>query len=292
MSGNYSDVPANRMSWDRDGTVLIEVDGTGVTSYPDQSVFEELNNEDSTPGITWGFNTGTRHLIIMFPIVTDISGIYFATVSTNGESLSSHTVWSSSPNTTNGIDGTWTDFTCASSSTYPVSPAYRNHIRAVSLTGVKSIKFRIDTGAGAPGGLPDRLIRLIHLYGVQSAPIADRLELWHPTLDERVTGAYFDWGDTPRSSAEDRTFRVKNTSPTLTADTITLSLESLTTPTPSFAAMHTLSLDGTNFAATQVVASLAPDGISDICTLRRTTPADATISVWAARLRAVAGTWT
>jgi hypothetical protein len=119
----------------------------------------------------------------------------------------------------------------------------------------------------------------------------DRLEIWHPTLDQRVDGAFFDWGDTPRGSTQDRVFRVKNRSDIYTANTITVALEALTDTSPSYAGSFLFSTGG-SFTNVVSIGTLYPGAVSGTITVRRATPANAVLSTWMARVSATATSWT
>jgi hypothetical protein len=191
-----------------------------------------------------------------------------------------------STNTTNGLDGTWTQVgpNVPVPSHPSVAPYYRDGIISATSLGIKALRIKL---AGALGGFST-----LHLYGNPSAgQNPNRLAIWHPTTDTHVTGPYFDWGDVPRSSSQDRTFRVKNLSPTLNAVGIGLGLEALTDTAPSVPGQHTLSTDGTTFTATISISDLAPGGISPVLTMRRVTPTNATLGTWAGRLFAQATSW-
>jgi hypothetical protein len=133
----------------------------------------------------------------------------------------------------------------------------------------------------------------LHLYGKPSlTATTDRLALWHPTLDLPMPAAWLDWGDTPRSSAADKQFRIKNQSSALTANDVNVYIEALTPGAPSVAGMHTLSDNaGATFSASLSVVALAPGEISVPITLRRVIPANAQLSTWSARVAADVTAW-
>jgi hypothetical protein len=120
----------------------------------------------------------------------------------------------------------------------------------------------------------------------------NRLELWHPTLDEKLPPAFFDWGDVPRSSSADRSFRVKNLSAVQTARSTRVAMEILTdSPAPSVVAQHTLSFGGGSFVPQVNIGDLAPGAISPAVTLRRVTPSNAVLSLWSFRVFAESTDW-
>jgi hypothetical protein len=135
-------------------------------------------------------------------------------------------------------------------------------------------------------------IYFLHLYGeIAPGQNPHRLDLWHPTLDERLTPAYFDWGDVPRSSSADRLFRVKNLSPSQTANDVRVAMETASDTTPSVAAQHTLSYGGGSFLAQVNIGDVAPGAISGPVTLRRITASDATLGLWTFRVFAESTDW-
>jgi hypothetical protein len=137
------------------------------------------------------------------------------------------------------------------------------------------------------------MMQAFHVFGrIAAGENPNRLEIWHPTLDQRISAAALDWGNVQRASSANLTFRVKNRSATLSANGVTLSLDSLTDASPSFLSAHQVSADGTNFASTASAGTLAPGAISGVMTLRRTVPSNAVLGIWAARLKAVAASWT
>lgn len=291
MAGSYVDVPGRRIPYDRDGTIGLAYNSTdGNYQLWTTGQLQALNNE-ATSGLssdgldTANNNSDVRYYTLIFPALMDIAGWYINVNTTSG--------WTrlgieTSADTTNGIDGIWTSRV---GSGFPVSttgviPTYRSEINAVSWAGVKAIRIQWTSFSG--GGPP--AWSAIHYYGSLSAA-APRLALWHPTLDQEVTGAYFDWGDVPTSTSATRDFRVKNLSTTQTAQSVGLTMEALYDTSPTVVGQHTFSPDGTTFTSTLNIGSLAPSAISSVLTLKRTTPSNASLSLWAARIIALPGAW-
>ena len=137
---------------------------------------------------------------------------------------------------------------------------------------------------------------MVHLYGTLAAGESpDRLRIWHPTLDEEVTGPYFDWGDRKRSSVTTRDFRIKNNSPSLTAADVEVSIEALTNSNPTLLSPTHQFAKASNpgvFSATQTIDELVPGEVSEVLTVRYSVPTDAVLSLWAARILAVPGSMT
>lgn len=300
MAGNYPDAPSNRMALDVDGTAFAKADASNVITSFTNADAQKVNNENDdlvyfVGNWTWG------RFIAIFPELRDISGLFIQTLYTDavgGGSWQDPAVqWSA--DTTNGLDGTWTTVVGVANghfnNTGAVSPRYRNNISAVALSGVKGLRVNVNSGVYNGTGM-----QAFHVYGrISAGQNPNRLELWHPTLDQRIgygsvdaANKGFDWGNAARSSAADATFRVKNRSATLTANSVTVSVEALTDGSPSFVNAHYLSDDGTSFGSNVVVPSIGPGGISPVLTLRRSLSATAVLGLAAARVKAVASSWT
>lgn len=288
MAGNYPDVPAPRMAYDRDGTVGLNI-ATGYGSVVSQlsaGTLLALNDETSTNAVTG------NGICIIFPELRDIRGmlIRYLETSTGSQPSISASQWSA--NTTNGIDGSWTSMGTIGAYGAGDPVQYRQQIQALNLNGVKGIRW------AQGGGGATITYRTVHIYGViAAAQNPDRLRMWHPTLDEPLDdataadGAHLDWAEAVRGTTQDRTFRIKNNSATLTANSIDLTVNVPTDTSPTVASQHTLS-DGGAFAGTINIGNLAPGTISSVITLRRTTASNAALSLWTGRINVNPGSWT
>ena len=292
MAGNYPDVPGHRMAYDLDGTQVYEVSNSANVTQVSAANLANGNAETGTN--LYGFTTNSnRRFAMIFPEKRDVVGVYVQGSFNASTGQSSLYPFESSVDTTNGIDGTWVQVLPGATSAlgYLVvgaAGAYRNNITAVSCPGVKALRF----GATTSGSAEAHYLDIFHVYGSLTAgENPDRLELWHPTLDQRVGAAYFDWGDARRGTSATRTFRVKNLSSTLTANNIVVSLSALTDTTPSNLSQHSLSADGITFGSTASAGTLAPGGISQVLTIKRDTNGSAVLSLWALRIKAAAASW-
>jgi len=287
MAGNYPDPISNRMAYDRDGTQLYVISGSNGITALTAAQTQEINDEDDQTS-DWHIPDAMAYLLLFFPEKRDISGWLAIVSDQSAQPLLRMDV---STNTTNGLDGTWT--TVASNTackSTPVKPTFRTGVNAVSALGQQAVRFATSPAAG--GGNLWLHLAALHLYGnISPGQNPDRLALWHPTNDAHVSGAYFDWGDVPRSSSADRTFRVKNLSPTKTAQTIQLTLDAMSDATPSVPGQYTLSSDGVTFTANLSIPDLPPGGVSNVLTVRRVTPSNAQLSLWNLRLIAQAAAW-
>jgi hypothetical protein len=301
MAGNYPDYINNRMAYHLDGTVGVGWRVGGSTTVLSAGQLQTLNNESddfvSIQGLG-GYTSDDPNysLALVFPEARDLSG-FFTALSYGGSSTGDATrVCETSTDTTNGIDGTWTaivgqtwDFsqtTVAPDSYRESSAGLTNH---TDRTGIVGIRWRMER-AGSSRTI-DWDMKAVHLFGRISAA-TDRLELWHPTLDQRVGAAYFDWGNAERASTAQIDFRVKNLSGTKTAGATAVTLTTLTDSASAFDNAHTFSDDGgTTWLSSLTLASIAPGAISPVYKLRRVYDASQPLSTWAGYISAIPGTY-
>ena len=295
MAGNYPDVPAPRMAYDRDGTVGLSLDtGSASSATLSAAQVQNLNDESSASALRiHSGSSGSQWLGLIFPQLRDVLG-YQVTVGLFSGGTVMALQWS--PNTTSGLDGTWNTISSPHAYTGYNKISMRNNITPLALTGVRGMRWQYGSGGNAASDDVD--IYTLHVYGGPSAgENVDRLRLWHPTLDEPLDdmtaadGAYLDWGEATRGTSQDRTFRIKNNSATLTANSIDLTIHVPTDTSPTVASQHTLS-DGGAFAGTINIGNLSPGQISGIITLRRNTLSTAVLSLWTGRILVNPGSWT
>lgn len=288
MAGSYPDYASYRMAYDRDGTQVFKIDTANTITSVSAANILAMNNENNDTYALSSANVGGT-LVFIFPELRDIDGYTYIHWSGSTPPL---VQVQTSTNTTNGLDGTWTNLGASFYATggRSVVPYYRNDYTAAPVSAVKSIKF-----AWASITAREASISALHLFGKRTAgENPNRLILWNPTLNQRVDPSHFDWGDVRRASAAtDKTFRVKNNSSTLTANGVTVSFDVLSDAAPSLlVGQHSLSTDGTTFGNTATIGALAPGAISGTVTMRRTISGSAALNVWAARVIASATSWT
>ena len=267
------------MDYDRDGSVVLRIQNSVVYDELDTNERQILNNENAGDSYFMANSAGGthhRHLIILFPELRDLVGYLAHATYSFGGSLGALQV---SSDTTNGIDGTWTTVLTNFASTGSSKTAMRTGIQSLNRTNVKGVRFTIgitDPNTGA-------YFYTIHLYGQPSAGQApDRLRIWHPTLDQEVGGAYFDWADVARSTSHARQFRVKNSSGTYQANNVTLSTNILTNSTPSLGNQITYDMGG-GPAASLNIGSLSPGQISSVITASLNVDPAMSLGLWSAR---------
>jgi hypothetical protein len=273
------------MAYDRDGTVFVLTDSSRLNPQIQSSATALLLNNENT-GDRVGVNNGFYTFI--FPELRDIVGwVGYYTLYVGGGSLGIYT----SVDTTNGSDGTWVS-RGAWNPTGSTKAQMRQSITAVSWLGVKAVAFGASTNGDPVWAWT------LHLYGnISAGQTPDRLRFWHPTLDEPLDdntsadGSWLDFGDTTQGTTADKTFRVKNNSSTLTANSINITTAAPTDTSPTLPSQFTFS-DGGAFATSLNVGNLAPGAFSNVITIRRTTPSNAVLSLWWARVTADPGSWT
>ena len=284
MAGMFPDPTSWRMAYDVDGTTVVNVEASNSIRALTPMQVRNLNSESETTSFPRSFGD---QLVFLFPEVRDLHGLFYSHGGSN--LLASEAVRVEvSPDSTNGVDGTWS--VALPSTSQPdvrVKPAYRSPM-SVSALAVKAVRL----GFAIPGLSAARDLSAVHLYGAISPDQnPHRLALWHPTRDERLPPAALDWGDVPRSSSADVKFRVKNLSPSRVANDGRISIEALTDSTPSLAALHTLAVGGGAFTATAVVGDLGPGAISGQVTMRRVAPTNAELGLWTFRVTAQSTDW-
>lgn len=289
MAGLYPDMASWRMPYDVDGTAVVDIWGNGAVMDMAVSDIQKWAGEagDATyrPTTTYEWpGAGVRSTMRawIFPELRDIDGIF---VAQDGYSTNGVGTIEVSQDSTNGLDGTWTSYKAGYAPPTAVLP-WRTAIQWGTALDVKAVRILLRGSA-----IQHSILKAVHIYGEISPTTTDRLDVWHPTADTKLPPAWLDWGDVPRSSSAQTSFRVKNLSGTKTAGNVRVSTTVLTDTTPSVPAQHLFSLDGVNFASQVNVGSLGPGAVSAQVYIRRVTPSNAAMGLWAFRVRAQADTF-
>lgn len=294
MAGQYPDVPAPRIAYDIDGTLCIHYDvGAYLPTIMTLSQKTNLNDEnDNTPGFFGDDIGGGKGFAFVFPTLTTING-YISAAGTE-RALNQQMMYSA--DTTNGIDGTWTLISGGHVALPTNSPFYRTSITTLATPVVaKAIRFHYFSTYSF-----DRYnVAGIHLYGTPT--VNNDLEFWHPTLDQALAGAYFDFGDVAQGTSTIKEFRLKNFS-VFNAGNVKVSTNILSETTPTIASQHQFSLNGTNWfsyidlpeTSNIAIKSVndSPDNISPIIYFRRNNLSNATLGLYTGRIVANVGEWT
>jgi len=260
-----------RRPYDSDGSLVRTI--VGVTpSTPTAPDVAELNGSSATGGIA---SAGIDWLAVVFPTTVTVDSIFLAHGAASDLSVACQT----SQDTTNGGDGAWTAQTAVTArrgDTVVSGSTWRSNLATGLSLPCKGIRFAPGTTAW----------RTLHLYGFGNP---EGLEIRSADFTT-LAGGVVDWGSVPRGSSADQAIVVANTS-TRTANSVSMTVEA-SEDTDEFAVTHYLSTDGRNFAASVPLGAIPGRSRSGVVTVRRVTPAAATLGARAARLRATAASWT
>lgn len=292
MAGNYPDLPAPRIEYDRDGTRVYRISANNSVSELSPAEVSAINDENRASQIDYGNEWGNFRFFWVFPELRDVSHALIDMIRDNNSSggATQRVEWSA--DSTNGLDGTWTTSVEDFSETFDTPTRWRDDIRILpGITGAKMLRI-VATNAYF-NRLPS-----VHLYGKATAgQNLHRLRLWHPTLDAPLDDhpAHLDWGNVPQDSTATKQFRVKNDSPNLGASGVKVFMQAISDSNPSQVSQHQLSLDGSTFSGAAspgvTIESLSAQEISEVVYLRRNTLLSAQLGLWRQRLVAAADTW-
>ena len=292
--GFYPAPPSRRMPWDRDGSALVHVTNAAVITTRSAAERQAVNDESNT-NLAMTINASAKTGIV-FAIPQTVLGFYVAQA---GSISGLNWICEYSLDTTTLNDGTWSTLRAAGAFGQEIDVPSTYRIYAVGtgsgiftaspmpLTGVKGIRMRTISVTGSPS------VGALHVYGYPTSP-SNRLMLWHPTLDQGLaaTPAIYDLGDIPRGAGPQVfSFRVKNISSTLTAQSVTLIREALTDGSPTTVSLTTLRYNGGAYGTTASVGNIAPGAISAVCDASIDITSLAPIGPWAPRIIAAATSW-
>jgi hypothetical protein len=230
MAGSYPNTPSRRMAYDDDGSVVLSAyaSGSGPINELSASDRENLNSESENSTKIENDYRIAYYLWCVFPELRDVYGVFYAG---NYGAGAVHT----SPDTTNGRDGTWTEQYADLPDYDIVMGNYRTDITPISATSVRSIRVYLP-GATIGSSL---LAFALHVYGtIAAGSTTDRLLYISQSTGLTYTGP-IDWGDIPRGTVYDEFFYIKNNSSTETATNTTLSFESLYLGSDAFYTLST-----------------------------------------------------
>lgn len=296
----YSAPPGRLFQVDIDGSAGFFINTASTIAALTTAQMQRLVSEAGATltNVTGEWANGTSYWGYIFPELRSISGYFYDIELQTGVPISVGTFQYSS-NTTTGLDGTWTTLETMTGGHGPTGnstgtgaflnakPSYRT-IRGITIPSCKAI--RVSASGGNTG---HRYLGALHIYGdIVSGQTPDRLRLWHPTLDQELTGAYFDFGDPQRTLTATKLFRVKNNSSSLTANSILVDFTALTDTTPTVLGVLAVDNNGGGYASSQNIGNLAAGVISNVLTARLIPSSTAQLSLWRQRIRAAASTWT
>lgn len=161
---------------------------------------------------------------------------------------------------------------------------------------VKALRLTAAAASTSSASSANALFR-IHVYGEpDTAARPDRLQMWRTDVDLPMGPADLDWGDVPRSSTQQKAFKVKNVSTTRSAVSVVVRAESQSvaaeTPSPPPQGFFLFSINGGVSWTSEVSFSvLSPGALTPEILVRQTVPAGATLSTWSPRITALVDTW-
>lgn len=235
-----------------------------------ESELQNLTNFNTNTAVSVGPNlwsSAGAFIGILFDEPYDLAAHIGHITQTNTD----HRSWYYSTDTTNLVDGTWTQVTTGM--TGGQTALKENGPTLLSVLGVKGVRLR-SNGSDAFSSNEFHQFRSFLLWGSPSAepPESHRLAMWDPTTDVPLPNAALDLDDIVQGNTATATFRVKNRSATKTAEGVVISANA-NTDTTDMATDVTFN-DGTGAVASLNIGDLAPGAISAVITLSRPTAAD------------------
>jgi hypothetical protein len=329
----YPPPPGPRIAYDINGTVGTFRAYDGIVKDVHPNALRHMNSERNHMAVAggnsglagnWGPFGAEGWMALIFPVPMRLYGLF---VNFGGDlSFSAATpnlvpVMSTSPNSTNGSDGSW--YALATLPIKALSPFQSVFTGAELLSGAESgydtsfvvndlyRKSSLDNGIIPVSGTAARHVRALkltgetpysfsrsgymamHVYGEPDTDTSDSILLFYdPNEELTAPGDMLDWGDVPQGTTADKRFRLKNNSAAQTAYNIVINAQmgiATTTPVPSDSFLF--SVNGTTWTTSITLAALSPDAVSGQLYVRRTTPLNAQPSNWAPRVVATVGSW-
>jgi len=284
---NYPAPPTRRIAWDQDDTQIIKFDEnfSGVLELTAQEIIDLNGEDDGYVDLAGGATVGPVYLCFIFPQAVQLLDARFihtvvgAVVTVDCER---------SDDSTNGRDGAWTQEAAAITKSQlagGVRPEYRNDIAAIGAAAAHTgwrFKCSLSTSVGF------LQVSCCHLYALEHGP-THRLAFWKPVADAELDPD-FNFEDLARGSSATKTFRVKNTSGSQTANNVQLTVES----GPSHGSPGTwtlLSTDNITYSQSVSLGNLGPGTLSSVVYLKAAPPVSAELSTLSARVDPSVGSW-
>lgn len=192
MAGNYPDLISNRMAYHIDGSqgfAFKEGSSIATLSAGNLTVLnDETNNSvDMVAAAGGSFASSSPRIVggILFPEERTLSG-FFTSNALSGVGSYTTAEFQTSSDTTNGIDGFWITHVSGIPSQALVVPNYRETAWLNDITDIPSVRgVRLRFGKSGSSQSISWALQSLHLFGRITAT-ANRLEIWHPTLDQRI----------------------------------------------------------------------------------------------------------
>lgn len=291
MAGSYPDAPSRRMAYDSDGTVLLTANqsnfggpaGTAPSvnyTIISQQNAENMNDETYSTGFSHtNNNQNSGHwFTLLYPQKREFDGAFLACSLSGGGDVTNEAY---STDTSNGLEGVWTDLTQTWIKTAPAVDDYRDMIISYAVSNVLSHMFTL-------GADDNQNYRMVHIYGaITPGETPDRLIFLDPDAADTEFTKPLDFGDVPRGQTQVDTVKVKNNSSTLTANTVSVTAEDLSDGSSSW---YTFSTDDISYSASEDIGSIGNGG-TQLVYVKQVVPDAQGIGVYAARLKATVASW-
>lgn len=303
MAGGYNDRTKYRLAYDIDGTGLVVFAGTAAqplnSAFSANSTYLKLLNANEYNNNSQAFTVTASvagYYAFVFPQLMNITGYQAWKTTTTPGTYTQNQPIQYSTDTVNGYDGTWTSVGFNTLATLPTATKseYRSDPISLSLNSIKGLRFgcsQIPTSGFQP-------YSNIHLFG-QPSGTTNVLKFWHPTLDEELSPAYFDFGYAYRGTTETRNFRIKNISSQI-ANTVTISYDenpaastsSTASISPTLISQYTIAKSDQVYGSSISITALNPGSISEVLSVRKNTSATALLGLYSLKLKSAVGSWT
>lgn len=293
QQGFYTDPPNRRMAYDEDGSILVHIHQNGTIEERSTDSKRAYNTEAHTLTSNYGLGDPPLTYALLFPELRNVTHMYRNLIFTgayNAESFSSALYGST--NTTNGLDGDWTNLGTLSGDTGATNPAFRSP-QVMSGTDLKGVKY---TGPNSGTYYYPHFAQW-HVYGYKSAgQTPHRIDFCDVGGNELAID--FDYGDQPRNSS--RTWSPSNTwnqasalylrnrSNTKQATDVNVTFEVLSGDLNQYVG---ISKDNIAFGGVVNYATINPQQIVGPIYVRHNPTLAASLGVKAGRLQCSVGTW-
>jgi len=286
---NFLDPPGRRLAYDADGSVVTHYNvNTGAVT--ELTLANKQNLNDESGGTVFGPDWGVVvHLGFYFPGLRDITNLFHGSSGDTGFQGVDYSV-----DSTNPLDGTWTNLSYSQNAGSAVIPNYRQNWAAAVASGVKALRFRYQTN-GSGGSY--NAVHSAHIYGKRAAGDTSR-QVAFVKADGTRFNKDFDYQDQGRGSIykwksgtlfnQTSELYVKNFSATETANTVVIGQEALS---GSMLSNIRVSLDDVTYTTTLTINSIAPGASAGPIFVKWAPPANDILGLQTMRLPVTIGSW-
>ena len=270
-----SNIPGPRLAWDR-FAAAVRLDSSGNYDRDLTEAERETINNEENDYFDVEVDNDDGWVAIILPEPYDIVGSLMSKANDSGTRGPEY-----STDTTNGEDGTWTEFGDGTDTEDLVGDWY-DGVRSVNLEGVVGVRF----GASSSSFGRSR-IQGMHLYGSPSAEPDDRLALWEAESNEPLSGDALDFLNVSRGGSPEGKFRIHNYDDQ-DANDVTLTAEALTFD--NYAALVEFSDDdGSTWESSLNIGTVSAESTSGEILVRVNIGEEEDLGRWTIRIIAEAG---